>query len=125
GRYGFIARRRDKHVNFETHQLVGQSGEAFGLIIGRSILKDYVLTLNIAEGAEFLPKYLVAATWVRNRTGSEPSNLRYLRLLLRLSHSPTYCKCDRDGDNSPPFWILDFRLSEQEFGSRSKVFSFM
>jgi len=23
------------------------------------------------------------------------------------------------------FWILDFRLSEQEFGSRSKVFSFM
>jgi len=30
-----------------------------------------------------LPKYLVAATWVRNRTGSEPSNLRYLRLLLR------------------------------------------
>ena len=40
GRYGFIARRRDKHVNFETHQIIGQSGEAFGLIIGRSILKD-------------------------------------------------------------------------------------
>ncbi len=44
-----VPRGRDKHVNFETDQLISQGGEPVELIFSGSILESYVLALNIAE----------------------------------------------------------------------------
>src|SRR5580765_3197561 len=103
GSSGFIRSGRDEYVNFETDEFVSESGESVELIISEAILDSDVLALNITEFVDLLQELLAPRDAIGSRTGSEPPNLRYLRLLLRLRHSPTYCKCDRDGDNSPPF----------------------
>jgi hypothetical protein len=61
GSQGGRRRGRDEHVNFETYQLISQSGKPVELAISVSILESYVLALNIAEFTERSPEQLVPA----------------------------------------------------------------
>ncbi len=70
----------DDHVNFETDQLIGQSGEPVELIIGVSILEGDVLALNIAERAKLPPENLNGARLIVG-TDSEKTDLGDLGLL--------------------------------------------
>ena len=51
---GYSSRRqgRKEKVNVETDQFISQGREPLELIVSRSILKDYVLALNIAKSME-------------------------------------------------------------------------
>jgi len=46
-------------------------------------------------------------------------------MLTSSLHSPTHYECDNEAGKPHQFWILDFRLSEIEFGTRSQDLSFM
>jgi hypothetical protein len=78
-----------RHVNLETDQLISQRGESVEIIISESILKSYILALNIAQCTKLSPNGLGptawTATWPGSGAGSEPPNFRYLPLLLCLS----------------------------------------
>ena len=56
GSQGGRGRGRDEHVNFETDQLISQSGKPVELAISVSILESYILAFDIAEFTELSPE---------------------------------------------------------------------
>jgi hypothetical protein len=83
---GIGGHRSHDHVDFETHEIGCEVGEAVQLTLGKSILDGDVLSLDPSEVAKTLPERLFRRHGGSARKRREKSDPRNLCRLLRVGH---------------------------------------
>ena len=111
--------RCNDDINVETNQVGGEAGELIGLPCP-SVLKDEVLSLNIAELAQTLPECLKEGgvwgiDWGVEQEKTYPRHFRLLGLGGERRHEDT----EGESDNSPYGGVPHDRLLESASYLRS------